>query len=59
MISSQVKIDFNLLKLAFKAFIREKAKKSNSTILYKNGDQLIEENPSTRQIKILKEYTHS
>ncbi len=59
MITSQVNIDFKLLTLAFQKYIREKAKKANSTILYKIGDQLIEENPATSQRKVLKEYIHS
>lgn len=58
MISSQVNIDFKLLSLAFQRYIREKASKSNSTILYKKGDKLIEENPKTSSQKILKEYSH-
>ena len=57
--SSQVNIDFKLLALAFQKYIREKAKKANSTILYKLGDQLIEENPATLQKKVLKEYIRS
>ncbi len=59
MITSQVNIDFKLLSIAFKKYIREKAKKSNSTILYKKDGQLIEENPTTSQKRILKEYPHS
>ena len=59
MINSQVNIDFKLLSFAFQKYIREKARKSGSTILYKKGDQLIEENPSTSKTKILKEYIHS
>ena len=59
MITSQVNIDFKLLGLAFQRYIREKATKSNGTILYKKGNQLIEEDPRTSQKKILKEYTHS
>lgn len=59
MTTSQVNIDFKLLALAFQRYIREKATKSNSTILYKKGNQLIEEDPRTSQKKILKEYTHS
>ena len=59
MTSSQVNIDFKLLTLAFQKFIREKAKKANGTILYKLGDQLIEENPTTLQKKVLKEYINS
>ena len=59
MTTSQVNIDFKLLGLAFQRYIREKAAKANGTILYKNGNQLIEENPRTSQKKILKEYPHS
>jgi len=59
MSQSQVNIDFTLLSRAFQKYIREKARKANSTILYKIGDQLIEENPSTLKKKILKEYIHS
>jgi hypothetical protein len=59
MITSPVNIDFKLLSVALKKYIREKARKSNSTILYKKGNQLIEENPKTELTKILKEYTHS
>lgn len=49
MVTSPVNIDFKLLSIAFKKYIREKATKSNSTILYKKGSQLIEENPTTSQ----------
>lgn len=59
MITSQVNINFKLLGLAIQKYIREKATKSNSTILYRKGDQLIEENPKTLEKKILKEYIHS
>lgn len=59
MTTSPVNIDFELLSLALQKYIREKALKSNSTILYKKGDQLIEENPKTLQKKVLKEYFHS
>ena len=56
---SPVNIDFKLLSLALQKYIRQKAIQSNSTILYKKGDKLIEENPKTSTIKILKEYIHS
>jgi hypothetical protein len=56
---SQVNIDFKLLNIALKKYIREKARKSNGTILYKKGNQLIEENPKTEQTKIIKEYIRS
>lgn len=56
---SRVNIDFKLLGAAFQKYIREKATKSNATILYKNGNQLIEEDPKTSQKTILKEYTLS
>lgn len=59
MISSQVNIDFRQLSVAFQKYIREKATKSNSTILYKKGSQLIEENPKTLSKTILKEYSKS
>ena len=59
MIISKVNIDFRLLGFALQKYIREKATKSGSTILYKKDGQLIEENPRTSQKKILKEYTHS
>jgi hypothetical protein len=59
MITSQVKIDFTILSRALKEYVRQKALQSNSTILYKKGNQLIEENPKTSQTKILKEYIHS
>ena len=56
MITSQVNINFTLLSSAFQKYIREKATKSNSTILYRKGNQLIEENPKTLEKKVLKEY---
>jgi hypothetical protein len=59
MTTSRVNIDFKLLAPAFQRYIREKATRSNGTILYKNGNQLIEEDPKTSEKKILKEYTHS
>ena len=54
----QVHIDFELLSIAFKKYIREKAAKANSTIVYKMGNQQIEENPKISEKKILREYTH-
>ena len=59
MISSQVNIDFKFITLAFQKFIREKAKQTGGTIVYKYGNQLIEENPTTFTKKVLKEYSHS
>lgn len=59
MIDSHVNIDFKLLSAAFQKYIREKAGKSRSTILYKKGNQLIEENPMTSKTRVLKEYIHS
>ncbi len=56
---SQVNIDFKLLGIALRKYIREKATRSNSTILYKEGDQLIEENPKTSKRRVVKEYTNS
>ena len=59
MIIAKVNIDFRLLGIALQKYIREKATKSGSTILYKKDGQLIEEDPRTSQKKILKEYPHS
>lgn len=56
MLNSSVNIDFIKLGKAFQLYIREKAKISGSTILYKSGDHLIEENPRTSQKTILKKY---
>jgi hypothetical protein len=59
MLNSPVNIDFELLSRAFQKYIREKAKMSGSTILYKKDNQLIEENPKTFKKRILKEYIYS
>lgn len=56
MVTPSVNIDFKVLSIAFQIYIRKKAKLSGSTIVFKKGNQLIEENPSTFKQKILKEY---
>jgi ABC-type arginine transport system ATPase subunit len=52
----QVNINFKVLSSVFKKYIRDKAKKSGSTIVYIEKGQLIEENPNTLVKRILKEY---
>ena len=59
MTKSHVNIDFKVLSFSFKKYIREKARKSSSTIIYKIDNKLIEENPKTAKKRILKEYIHS
>jgi hypothetical protein len=59
MVTSAVNIDFDILAKAFKEFIREKARISGSTIVYKMGNHLVEENPRTSEKRILKKYTQS
>ena len=56
--TSQVNIDFEQLGSAYRKYIREKAAKANSTIVYREGNQQIEENPKTGEKKVLKDYNH-
>lgn len=56
MAKAQVNIDFKVLGLAFQKYIREKATKSGGTILYKEGNLLIEENPKTLKRTTIKKY---
>ena len=54
-----INIDFDSIQKSFGKFIREKAEKAHSTIVYRQGQQLVEEDPRTRQKKILKEYSQA
>lgn len=54
--SYKVHIDFEVLSKVFSTFVREKAKLSGSNIVYKKGNNVIEENPLTSEKKILKTY---
>lgn len=53
-----VNINFDALSQAFQNYVREKARQSGSTIIYKKDDQLIEEDPRTKKKKVLKQYPH-
>lgn len=57
MSENRLNLDFELLAKSFPKYIREKARKAGSTIVYKEGDQLIEEDPHTRQKRVLKTYS--
>lgn len=57
--SNYVNIDFKALSLIFGAYIREKAAIAGSTIAYQKGNFLIEENPKTKETKILKDLSSS
>jgi hypothetical protein len=59
MSNSSVNIDFIALGKALQLYFREKAKISGSTIVYKSGDQLIEENLRTFKKTVLKKYIPS
>lgn len=52
-----INIDFKLLAAAFQKHVREKATRAGGTIVYKEGNCLIEEDPSTSKKIILKYYT--
>ena len=58
MTTTQVNIDFEVLGLAYRKYIREKAANADSTIVYYEGNLLIEENPKTGEKKVLKEYKY-
>jgi hypothetical protein len=55
----KVNIDFDVLARIFAEFVRDKAKLSGSTIVYKQDNLVIEENPRTSEKKIIKTYTSS
>lgn len=59
MSSQQVNINFERLRRAFQRNVRNKARRSGSTIVYKRANQLIEEDPQTSQKRVLKEYLPS
>ena len=50
----QVNIDFKKMENAFRDYIRWKAIEARRTIIYKKGDQLIEEDPVTLKKIIFK-----
>lgn len=50
----EVKIDFYQLGKSFKSFVMAKALKAGSTIVYTRGRELVEENPETGIIRVLK-----
>jgi hypothetical protein len=52
--SRQVNIDFKKMEKAFRKYVRQKAIDARSTIIYKQGDQLIEEDPSTLKKTVIK-----
>lgn len=54
--SAEVKIDFAVMEIALREVVVEKAKKANSTIVYMENGQLIEEDPNTSEKKILIKY---
>ena len=50
-----VRINFKKAKETFREFVRDKARQAGSTIVYMANGQLIEEDPRTEKITILKE----
>ena len=50
----QINIDFKKMEKAFREYVRKKAIEAHSTIIYKQGDQLIEEDPATSKKTVLK-----
>lgn len=52
--NENVNIDFKLMRKAIKQIVRDKAIKANSTIVYLQDGELIEEDPKTNTKKILK-----
>ncbi len=55
---TQVKIDFAVVKKTFRQFVFDKAKKANSTIVYVENGELIEEDPATLEKKVLRESSY-
>jgi hypothetical protein len=54
--NDKIHIDFNILGPAMREYVRAKAIKCSGSIVYKEGRFLIQENPKTKEKKILKEY---
>jgi hypothetical protein len=50
----KINIDFKKMEKAFREYVRKKAIEAKSTIVYKEGDQLIEEDPATSKKTVLK-----
>ena len=51
--SPDVKIDFQVMERTFRQFVRAKAIKAHSTIVYVENGKLIEEDPATDQKIVL------
>ena len=58
MMKQQVNIDFEIMAKAMAKYVRDKAAKAGSTIVYKKDGILVEENPLTLEITILKQPIH-
>jgi hypothetical protein len=52
----EIKIDFLQLGNSFKSYVMAKALKAGSTIVYTRGKELVEENPKTGIIRVLKTF---
>jgi hypothetical protein len=50
----QINIDFKQMEKAFREHVRKKAIDAHSTIIYREGNRLIEEDPATSKKTILK-----
>ena len=50
-----VNIDFNKFRKTFRAYVRAKAVEAGSTIVYVLNGQLVEEDPRSEKIVVLKE----
>ena len=57
--NSLVNIDFKIMAKALKEHVRNTALLSGNTIVYIKSGEMVEENPKTRQIQILKRSHHS
>ncbi len=49
-----VNIDFNIMAKAMKEYVHKAALLSGNTIVYIRSGEMVEENPKTRQTRILK-----
>ena len=49
-----VNIDFKALAKQFRLYVRQKAALAGNTIVYIRQGEIIEEDPQTRQVRVLK-----
>lgn len=52
--SPRLHIDLSLMAVAFREYVRKKAIEANSTIVYLEKDEIIEEDPKSKKKSVLR-----